>query len=152
MNTQYERAMFGAIEVHNLFGEHDKARKLIKKYSDEKYKSQKKENQVIKKNQIFEGTLVATGWDRLDHVSQSSLYTQDEEDILLKHGSGMDKFKPFLNQKARIWGDVNSNAREERQLSVKKIIKLLNGFTKPLVDKFDEFGDLIAPALVKVRN
>jgi hypothetical protein len=138
--------MLGAIECHELFGEHDMARKLMKEYRDEKNNSYEKENEMINKNQIFEGTLVAAGWDQLDHVNQSSLYTQDDEDILLDHGLGMNKFKSFLNQKVRIWGDVTSNGGEERRISVKKIIRLLDGFTKPLVDKFDEFGNLIATA------
>lgn len=146
MNALYERSMLGAIECHELFGEHDMARKLMKEYRDEKNNPLEKENEMIKKNQIFEGTLVAAGWDRLDHVNQSSLYTQDDEDILLDHGLGMKKFKPFLNQKVRIWGDVASNGREERRISVKKIIRILDGFTKPLVEKFDEFGNLIATA------
>ena len=146
MNALYERTMLGAIECHELFGEHDMARKLMKEYRDEKNNSYEKENEMINKNQIFEGTLVAAGWDRLDHVNQSSLYTQDDEDILLDHGLGMKKFKSFLNQKVRIWGDVTSNGREERRISVKKITRLLDGFTKPLVDKFDEFGNIIPAA------
>jgi len=101
---------------------------------------------MIKKNQFFEGTLVAAGWDRLDHVNQSSLYTQDSEDILLDHGLGIKKFEPFLNQRVRIWGDITSNGREERRISVKKIIRLVDGFTKPLAERLDDFGNSIAPA------
>ncbi len=141
-----ERALLGSIECHELFGEHNMARKLMKEYRGEKNNPQGKENEMIKKNQVFEGTLVAAGWDRLDHVNQSSLYTQDDEDILLEHGLGMKKFIPFLNQKVRIWGDVASNGRKERRISVKKISRLLDGFTKPLVERFDEFGNSIAIA------
>lgn len=101
---------------------------------------------MIKKNQIFEGTLVAAGWDKKEHVNQSSLFTQDEEDILLIHGLGMKKFKPFLNQKVRVWGDISSGRGEERKLSVKKICKLLNGFNKPIIEQFDEFGNIIHSA------
>ncbi len=146
MNARYERSLLGAIECHELFGDHNMAKKLMKEYKDEKNNSQKKGNKMIKKNQIFEGTLVAAGWDRLDHVNQSSLYTQDDEDILLEHGLGMKKFKPFLNQKVKIWGDIASNGREERKITVKKIIRILDDFTKPLVENFDEFGNLITPA------
>ncbi len=146
MNALHERTLLGAIECHELFGEHDMARKLMKEYRDEKNISYEKENKMVNKNQIFEGTLVAAGWDRLDHVNQSSLYTQDDEDILLEHGLGIKKFMPFLNQKVKIWGDVTSNGREERRISVKRIVRLLDGFTKPLVEKFDEFGNLIATA------
>ena len=146
MNARYERSLLGAIECHELFGDHNMAKKLMKEYKDEKNNSQKKGNKMIKKNQIFEGTLVAAGWDRLDHVNQSSLYTQDDEDILLEHGLGMKKFKPFLNQKVTIWGDIASNGREERKITVKKIIRILDDFTKPLVENFDEFGNLITPA------
>jgi len=108
-----------------------------------KLTKQTKEKKMIKKNQFFEGTIVAAGWDNLDHVNKSSLYTQSNEDILLQHGVGIKKFTPFLNQKVRIWGDVISNDREERIISVKKITRLLGEFTKPLVSKFDEFGNLI---------
>ncbi len=146
MDALQERAMLGAIEAHELFGEHDMAKKLIKQYSEEKYKSQKKENQMIKKNQIFEGTLVAAGWDRLDRVNQSSLYTQDDEDILLEHGTGIKKFKPFLNQKVRISGDIISTARDGRKVLVKKISRITGGFTKPITPLRDEFGNLLIPA------
>jgi hypothetical protein len=85
---------------------------------------------------------MAAGWDRLDNVNQSSLYTQDDEDILLKHGLGIIKFKPFLNQKVKIWGNVTLNRNGERSITVKKIKRLINGFTKPRIQKFDEFGNL----------
>lgn len=144
MNALRERTLIGSIEYHKIFGDRNIVRKLMKEYRDEKYNPQVKEKEMISKNQIFEGTLVAAGWDRLDHVNQSSLYTQDDEDILLDHGLGMKKFKPFLNQKVRIWGDVASNGREERRISVKKIIRVLDGITRPLVEKIDKSGDLIA--------
>lgn len=97
---------------------------------------------MIRKNQIYEGTLVAAGWDRKDHVNQLSLYTQDDEDILLVHSLGIKKFKPYLNQKVKICGDVVSNSREEKRISVKKISIMLNGFTKKKITKYDEFGNI----------
>jgi hypothetical protein len=98
-----------------------------------------------KKNQIFEGTLVAAGWDRLDHVNQSSLYTQDDEDILLDHRLGIEKFKPFLNQKVRISGDIISSVKDGRRILVKKISRITGGFTKRIIPLRDEFDNLIIP-------
>jgi hypothetical protein len=146
MNPLYERSILGAIECHEIFGEHDMERKIIKEYKDVKYKSQKKENKVIKKNQIFEGTLVAAGWDRLDHVNQTCLYTQDDEDILLDHNLGIRKFMPYLNQKVRISGDIISTIKDERRVLVKKITRITDGFTKPTIPLRDEFDNLIIPA------
>ena len=146
MNALYERSMLGAIEAHVLLGEHDMAKKLIKEYSDEKYKPQKKENEMIKKFQTFEGTLVAAGWDRQDNVNQSSLYTQDDEDILLDHNLGIRKFKPYLNQKVRISGDIISSNRDGRRVLVKKISRITGGFTKTIIPLRDEFDNLLLPA------
>jgi hypothetical protein len=147
MNVLYERSMLGAIECHEIRGEHEMVRKLKQEYRDKKNNSFEKQSEVVQTDQVFEGTLVAAGWDWLDHVNQSSLFTEDEEDILLEHGLGMKKFKPFLNQKVRIWGQVTSNGREERKIFVKKITRILDGLTKPLVDRLDEFGNLIAHAV-----
>ncbi len=91
-----------------------------------------------KVNQVFEGTLVAAGWDKLEHVNKWSLYTQKDEDILLVHGLGMKKFSPYLNHKVRILGDVISNLSEERSVAVKKISKLLHGFTPPIKKNIED--------------
>ena len=148
MNALYERSILGAIESHELFGEHDLARTLQNEYDSEKERNhQRKENKMmIQKNHVFEGTLVAAGWDRLDHVNQSSLYTQDDEDILLEHNLGIRKFKPFLNQKVRITGDIISTIRDGRRVLVKKISRLTGGFTKAAVPLRDEFDNLLMPA------
>jgi hypothetical protein len=87
---------------------------------------------TIRKNQVFEGILVAVGWDKLDHINQSSLYTQEDENILLEHGAGMKKFRPFLNQKVRISGDIVSTIRDGRKVMVKKISRLARGLTIPI--------------------
>ncbi len=76
---------------------------------------------MIRTNQVFEGTLTAAGWDIIDNINRTSLYTQEDEDILLDHELGIRKLKPFLNQKVRIWGDIISNERKERTISVKKL-------------------------------
>lgn len=53
MNALYERSMLGAIECHELFGEHDRARKLTKEYNSEKKKSQKEnKDKLIKKSHL----------------------------------------------------------------------------------------------------
>jgi len=76
------------------------------------------------KNQVFEGVIVAAGWDKLEHINQSSLYTEDDEDILLKHYMGISKFAPYLNQKVKVWGDVFSLNQKDRILTVSKIQRL----------------------------
>jgi hypothetical protein len=81
---------------------------------------------------IIEGVLVPAGWDTSEKVVQTSLFTQQEEDILLKHSEGLAGLKPFINQKVRVVGDIESNSRNERTLLVSKISKLTNGFTDPL--------------------
>ena len=148
MNAFYERSILGAIESHELFGEYDLARTLQNKYDSEKERNhQQKENKMmIQKKHVFEGTLVAAGWDRLDHVNQSSLYTQDDEDILLEHNLGIEKFKPYLNQKVRISGDIISTIKDGRRVLVKKISRLAGGFTKEKIPLRDEFDNLLIPA------
>ena len=147
MEALYERSILGAIEYHLLFCEFDKAKILRTKYKiNIELKTQQKENEMtIQKNQIFEGTLVAAGWDSFDHINQSSLYTQDDEDILLEHGLGIRKFTPYLNQKVRISGDVVSTVMDGRRVLVKKISRLSGGFTKPITPIHDEFGNLLTP-------
>lgn len=82
-------------------------------------------------------------WDRLNviYFLESLIWREH-----LWKNIEMKKFKPFLNQRVRIWGDVVSNSSEERRISVKKIIRIFDGFTKPLLEKFDEFGNLISSA------
>jgi hypothetical protein len=94
-------------------------------------------------NHVFEGTLVAAGWDKLDAVSKSSLYTQEDEDIMLDHGQGICELKPFLNHKVRISGVITSKGKDGRKLLVKKIVKLTKGFTRTVVPMRDEFDNLI---------
>jgi hypothetical protein len=86
---------------------------------------------MIQKSKVFEGTLVAAGWDKLDHINQSSLYTKDDENIFLDHNLGMKKFKPFLNQKVRISGDIVATTGHGRRVVVKKINRLTRGFSAP---------------------
>lgn len=126
MDALYERSMLGAIECHKLFGEFRKAHLLMKEFNREKLKSQKHNVEDYVNYQAFEGTLVATGWDKLDHVIQSSLYTRDEEDILLEHKQGIKKFEPFLNQRVRVWGKIISNVIDERRICVTKIRKVID--------------------------
>jgi len=144
MNTLNERLVLGAIECHELFGEHDSARKLRNEYNSEKKKNQKRKSEIMfEKDKIFEGTLVAAGWDKLDHVNQSSLYTQEDEDILLEHNSGIKKFKPYLNEKVRVLGDIISSNRDGRRVLVKKISRLLDCSTRPLRPLRDEFNNFL---------
>ncbi|MDA8793322.1 hypothetical protein N9N67_08750 [Bacteriovoracaceae bacterium] len=145
MSALYERSLLGQIEGHELFGEHELARNLrIKFCSYIKKKNQQKEKELmIQKSHVFEGTLVAAGWDRYDHVSQSSLYTQDEEDILLDHRLGIRKFKPYLNQKVRIIGNIVSINSDGRKVLVEKISRITGGLTKPLNAFRDKFDNLL---------
>jgi hypothetical protein len=75
--------------------------------------------------------LVAAGWDNFDHVNQSSLYTKDDENIILDHNLGMKKFKPFLDQKVRISGEIVVTVGQGRRVLVKKISRLARGFSAP---------------------
>ena len=73
------------------------------------------------KNQFYEGTLIAAGWDRFDSINQSSLFTQEDEDIMLDHKMGIARFKPFFNQKVRIWGEIFSDERNEIMVLLHRI-------------------------------
>jgi len=79
---------------------------------------------IIEKNNTFEGLLVPAGWDNFERVNKTSLFTHDDEDILLKHNNGVKRFKPFMNEEVRITGDITSDSRNERTLVVSKITKL----------------------------
>ena len=101
---------------------------------------------MITRNQIFEGTLVAAGWDTFDYITQLSLYTEEDEDILLVNDSAMKKFGPYLNQKVRISGIILSEKKDTRSIVVKDISRLSDGFTEhrlPSFDEFDEFDNLL---------
>jgi hypothetical protein len=91
----------------------------------------------------FEGTLVAAGWDKLGDVNKSSLYTQEDEDIMLEHEEGIIEFKPFMNHKVRVSGVITSGVNDGRKVLVKKIHKLSKGFTKSVSLFRDEFDNLI---------
>jgi hypothetical protein len=95
---------------------------------------------------FFEGTLIAAGWDRADNVNQTSLYTQEDEDILLDHQHGVNVLKPFLNKKVRVWGDVLEQENDARRVQVKKIMGISGDFTKQTQPIYDEYDDFSQPA------
>jgi hypothetical protein len=131
-----KKSILEAIECHMIFGETEEAEKLKLLI--------KKENEVMMtKNQVFEGTLVAIGWDSLDFINQLSLYTPSDEDILLEGCQGIHRFAPYINQKVRILGDITSTGKDNRKISVKKITKLTKGFTKSERPLRDEYGELL---------
>lgn len=144
MIAMSERAILGQIEFYEVFGERTKAKALKEEFDSNKRIAKLKKSQNTQKNQSFEGTIVAAGWDKHDHVDQSSLFTREEEDILLDHGLGINKFKPFFNQKVRILGDITTNSKAERRINVKKITRIISDFTKPLLRKRDEFGNILS--------
>lgn len=148
MNAVSERSILGTIECHELLGEHKKSRILRRKYDKRKVLKQRRYEKKMKvlKDQIFEGTLVAAGWDELDHITQSSLYTQEDEDILLEHNLGMKKFLPFLNEKVRITGDIVSSVKDGRRVLVKEITPLREGFSESIHPHTGEFYNLLTPA------
>ena len=143
MHASIEKSFLEEIECHELFGEHETAKNLRGKYESKK-SVQKKKDALIKKNQVFEGTLIAAGWDRTDNVNQWSLYTPQEEDILLEHHSGIRKFKPYLNKKVRICGDITSSNKDGMKVFVRKINQLKDGFAKPLFDVVDDFDHFMS--------
>lgn len=100
---------------------------------------------MIIKNKVYEGTLVVADWSGKNDINSLSLYTQDHEDIPLVHGLGSNNIRPYINQKVRVLGDVKTNNKGEKRISVKKII--LRGFTKKRSPKFDEFGNIIVGSL-----
>jgi hypothetical protein len=114
MNTLHERSIRGQIEVCELFGQKAKAKRLTEVLIKER---RVRSNEV----KVFEGVLVPAGWDRQENINRLSLFTQDDEDIILKHRFGMRQFKPYLNQKVKIYGKISSNNNNERTIYVNKI-------------------------------
>jgi hypothetical protein len=111
-----------------------------------KLKYNLKLKEIIMKNQqehVFEGTLVAAGWDKSDLVNKSSLYTQEDEDIMLDHDNGIAELKPFINHKVRVSGVITSRVKNGRGLLIKEINKLSNGFSRSVIPTRDEFDNLI---------
>jgi hypothetical protein len=102
---------------------------------------------LVHTNQIFDGILVAAAWDRLNRIRKVSLYTLDGEDILLEHKYGIEKFRPLINQRVRVRGEVVSDDREERKILVRRIHRLGKEYFKrsPSVE-FEEYSvsDLVA--------
>jgi hypothetical protein len=136
MSAIYERSMLEAIEGHELFGEHDRAKTLINEYQLRRDRQSRNGDRKVIKNQVVEGTLVAAGWDRSDNVNQLSLYTNDDEDILLDENLLIKDYSSFLNHRVKIWGDVVSNKREEKKIAVKKIRRLSSDTTLVSNEKF----------------
>lgn len=144
MDAMLERSLLGAIECHELFGEFDEADVLKGEYDDKINHSQQKDVEMKdQQDHIYEGTLVASDWDRLDNVSQSSLFTQEDEDILLDHSSGMKKFRPYLNQKVRILGKIVSINRDGKKVLVKKITRIIGDFKKSRNESLNGFDENI---------
>jgi hypothetical protein len=136
MSAIYERLVLGEIEYNELFHHFEIAKSLkniLKK--DQKWKR----NSL--KNKVFEGTIVAAGWDKYEHVNKASLYTQDDEDILLEHNEGINIFKPYFNQKVIIFGDIISSSKNVRKVIVKNIFRLDGGYTKSLIPPLVELDD-----------
>jgi hypothetical protein len=127
MNAIHERSIYGDIEFYELFPEYKTEKNSLKK-------------------QEFEGTIVAVGWDKYEQINKTSLYTVDDEDILLEHTLGIKKLKLYLNKKVKVIGNLTSLNSDERKVAVKSICLLENGFSKPSVPVLDEFDDLIVPA------
>lgn len=86
---------------------------------------------TIKESKTYEGTVIATEWDRLNLVTRVNLVTKENEDILLIHGHGVSKFKPYLNHRVRVTGIVVSNSNDKKFFTVQKIMKLQEGLKAP---------------------
>lgn len=139
-----ETDILAEIEFHELMGNFSKSARLKNNYQ----RIQANRGGVRMKDralQTMEGTLVAAGWDDNDQMNLSSLYTQESEDILLSHLQGIKTFKPYLNQKVKIVGRVISNKKDSREVLVKHITRLADGFSIPLKPIFDEFHNRIIP-------
>jgi hypothetical protein len=124
MNPLREKSLLGLIESHKLLGEIKIKNTLQKKYNNEN-------KGTIKKQFSFEGVIVPAGWDESDNINKVCLLTQKNKDIILKHNNGPKVLKPFLNQKVKVVGDIISNDINEKTLRVRKLTRLLDGFTKP---------------------
>ena len=148
MDAMYERSVLAAIECHELFGEFEKSEILKCEYESHINNSQQKDVEMKDHAEhIYEGTLIASNWDRLDNVCESSLFTQEDEDILLEHSAGMKKFRPYLNQKVRILGQIVSINRDGKKVMVKKITRIFGEFTEQFANKLKYFDENSLPVM-----
>lgn len=136
-----KKSLLEAIECHMIFGEIEEAEKLKKNYK-KKFNKMERDMSILR-NQTFEGTLTAIGWDQLDHANKLSLFTPDDEDIILEHSSQVKRFAPYMNKKVKIIGDLTSSEKDGRRVAVRKISKLKGHFTESSTTRRDEFVSLI---------
>lgn len=74
------------------------------------------------KYKTIRGTITPISWDKQGKIVKYSIYTEDDEDILLK-GGGLEKvFKRLKNKRVKIFGDFLSRLNEIKVLQVKKAL------------------------------
>ncbi len=77
-----------------------------------------------KKLKILYGTVTPCDWDKEDKPISFSLFTPQEEDILLKGDHLKSKFLKLMNKHVEVIGEERTNVFGEKYVLVKKIRRL----------------------------
>lgn len=86
----------------------------------------------INKDQSVTGTLNPIHWDRHGRIKQFSIYSEDEEDIIIEGYPNKKKLEKLLNKRVLAKGQVRTNEDEEKFIKLKSI-KELTGPTSPAI-------------------
>ncbi len=78
------------------------------------------------------GTLNPIHWDRKGKIKQFSIYSEDEEDIIIEGYQNKSKLKKLLNKRVLATGTVRTDDNGQKFIYLKKI-KELTGPTSPAI-------------------
>lgn len=82
----------------------------------------KKKN--FKNERIYHGILTPTDWDEYEVPTEYSLFTIDEEDLLLQSSHLKKKFYSLVNKPVEVVAEARRNQWGDKYLRVKKIRQL----------------------------
>ena len=86
----------------------------------------------INKDQSITGILNPIHWNRHGRIKQFSIYSEDEEDIIIEGYSNKRKLEKLLNKRVLAKGQVRTNGDGEKFINLKSIEEL-TGPTSPAI-------------------
>jgi transcription termination factor Rho len=90
-------------------------------------------NSFISNDQSITGTLNPINWDRFGKIKQFSIYSEDEEDIIVVSYSNKRKLEKLLNKRVLAKGQVKIDENGDKYIRLKSI-KELTGPTSPAIN------------------
>ena len=87
----------------------------------------------INKDQSVTGILNPIHWDRHGNIKQFSIYTDEEEDIIIEGYLDKRKLEKLLNKRVLAKGQIRTNEDGEKFIKLKSI-KELTGPTSPAIN------------------